>query len=114
MSSHQFSYSRSGEQSVRVTFEGTTYVLRVKREGVHSAQPWEGGLMRGPAWIATRFRWEVGTDQNWVVETLEIEKASLQMQLGGRSIAREVFSTKKEAVDRANELLAEWGTQRDP
>lgn len=109
MKSNKFSYSSPGEQSVRVAFDGTTYVLRVKREGVHSGQPWEGGLIRGPAWIFSRVRWHARPAQNWVVETLQVENASLHMQLGGRPIATELFPTKDEAVDRANALLVEWG-----
>jgi hypothetical protein len=107
--SNKFSYSRPDEQSVRVAFDGTTYVLRVKREGVHSSQPWEGGLIRVPAWIFTRARWHARLGQNWVAETRQIEKASLHTQLGGRPITTELFPTKDEAVDRANALLVEWG-----
>lgn len=108
MTADKFKLSGSSEQSVRVAFEGTTYVLRVRRDGVYSRPPGVGGLIAGPAKAATWVRWTVGS-RDWTVETLEVQKLGLRMQVGGRSIAQEVLATKAEAIDRANELLLEWG-----
>jgi len=103
-----FSTRGSGDQHVRVTVGGESYVLRVKREGVHTRAPLEGYLIAGPAKLVTGLRWLTGP-RSWVVETRRLERPRPSAQVGGALVASEPFPTKAAAVDRANALLREWG-----
>ena len=108
MRAASFSTRGSGDQHVRVTVGGESYVLRVKREGVHTRAPLEGCLIAGPARLITGLRWLAGP-QRWVVETRRLERPSPRAQVGGAFVASEPFPTKVAATDRANALLVEWG-----
>lgn len=103
-----FSIRGSGDQHVRAVVDRDTYVLRVKREGVHTRAPLEGLLIAGPAKAVTGVRWLVGP-RRWVVETRRLGRVRPSAPVGGVPVASETFATKAAAVERANALLAEWG-----
>src|SRR4051812_20483451 len=110
MKPKRFSSSGPSEQHLQVVFDDQTFRLTVKRDGVRSAENWDGLRPPGPSWAG--LRWHFQSEKNWTVETRQLDPLSLHKRLGGTPVAHEVFPTKEAAVERANELLSEWGVHQ--